>query len=174
MCGKNQLIFPEASPPGSAHFRCRGCCSPQSQSPTVTKSKLELGALSQGLLWNTVPPSASASPPTPVPAGNQATCSNSVAVIPAFTAIPLISIGTNTDSALDRLGLPDTFIPQLHKLLATVRSNMWEARLQTAEYGNLDFEQATTLSNALKADICVAKVFTQVCQYYRIKSDILM
>jgi hypothetical protein len=41
---------------------------------------------------------------------------------------------------------------------------MWEAKLRTMGYGALDFEQASTLANALKADIHVAKVLAQVCR----------
>jgi hypothetical protein len=99
-----------------------------------------------------------------LPAVNRASHSRSIPATPAAVAIPIISIGPSTDSALDRLGLDDALIPQLHELVTTVRSSMWEAKLRTMGYGALDFEQASTLANALKADIHVAKVLAQVCR----------
>lgn len=42
----------------------------------------------------------------------------------------IISIGLNTDAALDRLGLEDRLIPKLYSLIATVRNTRWEAELQ--------------------------------------------
>jgi hypothetical protein len=78
----------------------------------------------------------------------------------AFTNA-IISIGSNTDAALDRFHLDDVLIHQLHTLVTTVRSSKWEAKLRGGDWG-LNYEQAVTLSNALHADIGIAKLTTQV------------
>jgi hypothetical protein len=154
----------EACPPGSSHFRYRCQCSSRSQNHIITSTKLELQApLPQTAPKDAAPPSAGVSSPIMLSAVNRASHSRSIPATPAMAAIPIISIGPSTDSALDRLALDDTLIPQLHELVTTVRSSMWEAKLRTTGYGALNFEQASTLANALKADIHVAKVLAQVC-----------
>jgi hypothetical protein len=111
-----------------------------------------------------VPPSASVSRSNI--AVQETPHSRSISASPTTPLLPIISIGLNTDSALDRLELKDSLIPQLHDLVTMVRSSSWEAKLRTTEYGGLDFEQASTLSKALQADIHAAKVLAQVRQHY--------
>jgi hypothetical protein len=75
----------------------------------------------------------------------------------------IISIGSNSDAVIDRFGLGDGVILQLHTLMTTVRSSKWEEKLRTAEWG-LSFEQAVSLSNGLLLDLEVIKLKAQVCK----------
>ncbi|KAG1843380.1 hypothetical protein DFJ58DRAFT_731671 [Suillus subalutaceus] len=65
---------------------------------------------------------------------------------------PLISIGPNTDAALDRFKLGDELLPKLRVLVGTVRSSRWELVLRSQKW-DLNYEQASILANALLADL---------------------
>lgn len=66
----------------------------------------------------------------------------------------LISIGVNTDVALDRLGLGDEILLRLRTLIGTTRSSRWEVVFRSPKW-NLTYEQAAILSKALLADLQV-------------------
>lgn len=68
----------------------------------------------------------------------------------SFTG-PIISLGPQTDAALDRFRLNDSLVPRLRGLTQTIRSSRWEEVLRT-EWG-LTFEQAVTISGALRSDL---------------------
>ncbi|KAJ8584816.1 hypothetical protein M405DRAFT_844924 [Rhizopogon salebrosus TDB-379] len=70
---------------------------------------------------------------------------------------PLISIGSNTDTMLDRLKLGDEILPELQVLVRTVHSSRWEAVFMSLKW-NLACGQAAMLSNALLADLQVGMV----------------
>jgi hypothetical protein len=65
---------------------------------------------------------------------------------------PLISIGPNTDAALDRFKLGDELLPKLRVLVGIVRSSRWESVLRSQKW-DLNYEQASILANALLADL---------------------
>lgn len=65
---------------------------------------------------------------------------------------PLISIGPNSDAALDRFKLRDEILPKLRKLVGTVRSSRWESEFRSQAW-DLTYEQAFVLSRALLADV---------------------
>jgi len=65
---------------------------------------------------------------------------------------PLISIGPNSDAALDRFKLKDEILPELRKLVRTVRSSRWELEFRSQAW-DLTYEQAFVLSRALLADL---------------------
>jgi hypothetical protein len=155
------LTFPEATPSGSSHFRCRCWCTSQAHSSAITRSQLELlGCPAQVGLQSGTPPSASVSHSGI--AVQETPRSKTITVSPTAPLLPIISIGPHTDLVLDRLRLKDSLIPQLHTLVTTVRSSSWEAKLRTAEHGGLDFEQASAMSKALQADIHTTKVLAPV------------
>ena len=60
----------------------------------------------------------------------------------------IISIGTETDSVLDRFDLDDSLIPRLRVLMQTVRSSRWERVLKSHRFG-LAYEQAAKLTDAM-------------------------
>lgn len=64
---------------------------------------------------------------------------------------PLISIGPNTDTAIDRFQLGDNLLPKLHVLVRTVSSSRWESVFRSEKW-DLTYEQASVLSKALLAD----------------------
>ena len=64
----------------------------------------------------------------------------------------IISIGTETDSVLDRFDLDDSLIPRLRVLTQTVRSSRWERVLRSHRFG-LAYEQAAKLTDAMLKDI---------------------
>ncbi|KAG1848570.1 hypothetical protein F4604DRAFT_1935349 [Suillus subluteus] len=64
----------------------------------------------------------------------------------------LISIGPNTDAALDQFKLRDELLPKLHVLVRTVQSSHWELVLRSQKW-DLNYEQASILANALLADL---------------------
>ena len=60
----------------------------------------------------------------------EVTSGMSSAVEPATSNLcPIISLGPNTDTVLNRFDLSDQVIPRLHELVATVRSSRWEVTL---------------------------------------------
>jgi hypothetical protein len=65
---------------------------------------------------------------------------------------PLISIGLYTDTVLDRFGLDDQILPELHLLVSSVHSSRWEAVLQSPKW-KLTYEQASNLSRVLYSDL---------------------
>ncbi|KAG1825139.1 hypothetical protein DFJ58DRAFT_738592 [Suillus subalutaceus] len=71
---------------------------------------------------------------------------------PLVSETPLISIGPNTDVALDRLKLGDENLPRLHSLVGSVGSSRWEAVLSSPAW-DLTYEKASILANALLADL---------------------
>ena len=75
----------------------------------------------------------------------------------------IISIGTQTDSILDRFDLDDSLIPWLRVLTQTVWSSKWEASLRGSKF-MLSYEQASKLTNAMMKDLGGVKNTTaQVC-----------
>jgi len=64
----------------------------------------------------------------------------------------IFSIGTQTDSILDRFDLDDSLIPRLRVLTQTVRSGKWEASLRGPKF-RLSYEQASKLTNAMMKDL---------------------
>ena len=64
----------------------------------------------------------------------------------------IISIGTQTDSVLDRFDLGDSIVPRLRVLMQTVRSGRWEAILRSSQFG-LSYEQASKLTDAMMKDL---------------------
>jgi len=75
----------------------------------------------------------------------------------------IFSIGTQTDSILDRFDLDDSLIPRLRVLTQTVRSSKWEASLRGSKF-MLSYEQASKLTNAMMKDLGGVKNTTaQVC-----------
>jgi hypothetical protein len=64
----------------------------------------------------------------------------------------LISLGPNTDAAIDRFKLGDEVLPKLRALAGTVRSSRWEAVFRSPQW-DLTYEQAFVLSKALLADL---------------------
>ncbi|KAG1828057.1 hypothetical protein DFJ58DRAFT_737991 [Suillus subalutaceus] len=75
--------------------------------------------------------------------------------------LPLISIGPNTDAALDRLRLGDENLPKLRLLVQTARSSRWEAVLRSPKW-DLSYEHVSILSMALFADLHVMQVSPEV------------
>jgi len=73
---------------------------------------------------------------------------------PTILRLPLISIGPNTNAALDQLELGDEILPKLRALARTVRSSRWEAVFMSPKW-NLAPGHAAILSNALLADLQV-------------------
>jgi hypothetical protein len=78
----------------------------------------------------------------------------------------LISIGANTDAALDRLSLGDEFLLKLRILIGTTRSSKWEAVFRSPKW-NLTYEQSVILSKALLADLQPEAIKVGVFSYYR-------
>jgi hypothetical protein len=75
----------------------------------------------------------------------------------------IISIGTQTDSILDRFDLDDSLIPRLRVLTQMVRSSRWEAVLRSSQFG-LSYEQASKLTDAMMKDLGgVQNTTTKVC-----------
>ncbi|KAG2108475.1 uncharacterized protein F5147DRAFT_773675 [Suillus discolor] len=66
----------------------------------------------------------------------------------------LISIGVNTDVALDWLGLKDEILLELQILIGTTHSSRWEVVFRLPKW-NLTYEQAAILSKALLTDLQV-------------------
>lgn len=64
----------------------------------------------------------------------------------------LISIGPNTDAALDQLKLGDEILPKLRMLVSTVRSSRWEAVFRSPKW-DLNYEHASLLAKALLTDL---------------------
>lgn len=64
---------------------------------------------------------------------------------------PIISIGPQTDAALDRFHMKDSVVPRLRGMTQNNRSSRWEEVLRN-EWG-LTFEQAVTISRALQLDL---------------------
>lgn len=64
----------------------------------------------------------------------------------------LISLGPNTDAAIDRFKLGDEILPKLRALTGTVRSSQWEAIFRSPQW-DLTYKQAFVLSRALLADL---------------------
>lgn len=82
----------------------------------------------------------------------EATSGMSSTVEPATSNLcPIISLGPNTDTVLDRFGLSDQVIPRLRELVATVCSSRWEVTLRSSPW-NLNYEQVVNLQMALHAD----------------------
>jgi len=138
------LKFPDGFPLGSSRLRCR-CHSSQIRN-------------GQNL------PAAHAIPNTPL---LQEDIAAHHSLRKPVRAVAIVSIGSNTDVAIDRFGFDDSLIPRLHTLVTTVRSSKWEAKLRGADWG-LSFEQAVTLSNALCLDLEVAKLKTQPARHTNI------
>ncbi|KAG2126224.1 hypothetical protein DEU56DRAFT_758971 [Suillus clintonianus] len=65
---------------------------------------------------------------------------------------PLISIGPNTDTALDQFKLGDDTLPKLRLLVSTVRSSRWESVFRSQKW-DLTYEASFGLSRALLADL---------------------
>ncbi|KAG1728115.1 hypothetical protein EDB19DRAFT_1913937 [Suillus lakei] len=66
--------------------------------------------------------------------------------------LPLISIGPNTDAAMDQIKLGDKILPKLRVLVQTVHSSRWEAVLRSLKW-DLSYEHASILSQALLVDL---------------------
>ncbi|KAG2339223.1 hypothetical protein BDR05DRAFT_1003493 [Suillus weaverae] len=64
----------------------------------------------------------------------------------------LISIGPNTNTALDWFKMEDEILPKLHLLVSTVHSSRWESVFRSQKW-DLTYEQASVLSRALLADL---------------------
>ncbi|KAG2744798.1 hypothetical protein P692DRAFT_20743077 [Suillus brevipes Sb2] len=71
---------------------------------------------------------------------------------PFISETPLISIGPNTDVALDQLKMGDENLPRLRSLVGSVRSSRWEAVLRSPAW-DLTYDKASILSDALLADL---------------------
>lgn len=71
---------------------------------------------------------------------------------PFVSETPLISIGPNTDVALDRLKMGDENLPRLRSLVGSVRSSRWEAVLRSPAW-DLTYDKASILADALLADL---------------------
>ena len=82
--------------------------------------------------------------------------SRALQLIPELTTTGLmcaiISIGLQTDRALDELDLDDLLIPHLRQLVSTVRSSKWESTLCSSGYG-LQPDEAAHLKIALLEDL---------------------
>jgi len=147
--GSGELKFPDPFPKGSSRFRCRCRSSPIRKGPDMTVTP----KVAQDTPASSLAPlnyRSSLQPDNPTRALTSA----------------IVSIGSNTDRALDRFHLEDSLIPHLHTLVTTVRSSKWEEKLRGAEW-SLSYEQAVTLSNALQADIGIAKLTATACQVRR-------
>jgi hypothetical protein len=148
--GGENLVFPDPVPKGSSRLRCR-CCSSLIQRgadslvPVVQDLTLKNGIDAPGPAIASLPVNPRSSLQLDNPAR---TLKNAI-----------ISMGSNTDTALDRFHLDDNLIPQLRTLVTTTRSSKWEAKLRGRDWG-LSYEQAVTLSNALHADLGVARLVT--------------
>lgn len=64
----------------------------------------------------------------------------------------IVSIGPQTDAALDWFKLSDSLVPRLRDMARTTRSSRWEATLRSPAWG-LSSRQAVGLSNAILADL---------------------
>lgn len=84
--------------------------------------------------------------------GTNKTLAGSTTAASFQVGTPLISIGLHTDTVLDRFGLDDQILPELHQLVGSVRSSRWEAVLQSPKW-KLTYEQASNLSRALHSDL---------------------
>ena len=92
----------------------------------------------------------------------EATSGMSSTVEPATSNLcPIISLGPNTDTVLDRFGLSDQVIPRLRELVATVRSSRWEVTLRSSPW-NLNYKQAVNLQMALHADFGINMLLVKV------------
>lgn len=68
--------------------------------------------------------------------------------------IAIISLGENTDKVLDDFNLDDKIIPQLHKLVMSIRNTKWEIVLTSSEWG-LSLQEASVLVGALNEDLAL-------------------
>ncbi|KAG2149220.1 hypothetical protein DEU56DRAFT_752872 [Suillus clintonianus] len=66
--------------------------------------------------------------------------------------MPLISIGPNTDVAMDQIKLGDKILPKLRVLVQTVCSSRWEAVLRSPKW-DISYKHASILSQALLVDL---------------------
>ena len=64
----------------------------------------------------------------------------------------LISLGSNTDMALDLLNLSDSLLPRLSRLTRTIRSSRWHLILQSPDFGLSD-KDAALLAASLLQDV---------------------
>lgn len=140
----------------------------QTSSPAVTDSKKPISAaIRQGVEWATSV-GTNPNPSTPHsrirqrrPADVFASDKGPGAIFSAQSELnhdvqkfdpPLISIGPNTDSALDRFNLGDELLPKLRVLVSTVRSSRWESVFRSQQW-DLTYDQALVLSRALLTDL---------------------
>jgi hypothetical protein len=166
----------------------------QASSPVIADSKKTSAAIRQGVQWAAgVAPKMNTSTsgsqirkrrpaevfnadnePGPIfSAQPELSCSDGVQnFVP-----PLISIGPNTDTALDRFNLGDDLLPKLRVLISTVRSSRWESVFRSQKW-DLTYEQASFLSRALLADLQgmplnanVAKVSSTVYDWLHIYAN---
>ena len=68
--------------------------------------------------------------------------------------IVIISLGENTDRALDDLNLNNKVIPQLCTLIASICNTKWETVLTSSEWG-LSPQEASILAMALNEDLAL-------------------
>jgi hypothetical protein len=64
----------------------------------------------------------------------------------------IISIGPQTDAALQHFGFSDRMIPRLRVLMQNSKSTAWKARLNSDEFG-MTLEQAKNIARAMENDI---------------------
>lgn len=75
--------------------------------------------------------------------------SSDVATLPGAT---VLSIGHNTDKALDQLKLDDSVIPELRSIMSTVRSTRWTQAIMARPWG-IGSPGATKLAHAMLCDL---------------------
>ncbi|KAG6905993.1 hypothetical protein DXG01_016435 [Tephrocybe rancida] len=72
----------------------------------------------------------------------------------------IVSLGPCTDAVIDRFAFKVQEIPKLCRVIQSERSGKWEEKLHAGEF-RYSFEQASTMLEALKADLDIERVTAQ-------------
>lgn len=162
--------LPRESTEGSGHIRCR--CRPETRGDLARAFAIRKIGSSPELLNLSSPPSILQGPTAAVGnVGNNTqhaipnvlhgklislplctilTRIGSVGTADSFAA-PIISIGPETDAAMDRFRFNDSVVTRLRSMMQETRSSRWEEVLRV-EWG-WTFEQAVTVARALRSDL---------------------
>jgi len=71
--------------------------------------------------------------------------------------LPILSIGSNSDTVLDQFNLGDDILSHLQTLVGSVRNTHGEQRLPDAPW-NMNYEQALNLAQVLHQNLTVEQI----------------